>query len=587
LPTLVENLRAEIQALTYPVRHKTKYRLHALANDALDRLSRPARFEESFAEQWRRIVERSNAALESAPPAGSPRILFGSMYGQKWVTRPVEATMAMALRLRGATPTILACDHALPACEWNPLGNHDPDPGSYGAGRWHNASRHTCTACTLKLEETYGLPGIDRLALRDFVRPGDLERARSLADGIKLSELRSFFYRDINVGEHAYAALLRATLRGTLLDDEKTRWLGRRFIASAIVLVDAGERVLEHVRPERFVVGDGVYLLAGTLSELAQKRDIHVVVHGTPYRKGTVWLSHKDCYHRVLITERDGEWNKLEMTPERSKVAEDYLASKHLVARDYITYHVDSIQDHSAIRRELGLDERPIVSLFTNILWDSQLYYRFKVFPDMIEWLFQTIRFYERRPDLQLVVRLHPGEARSGVPTNQPLSAELEREFSKFPENVKIVAPDSRVSSYGLGEMSNLALIYGARMGVELVMLGTPVIVAGEAFMRGKGISYDPTTREDYFELLEQGAGLPRPSAEIRARAAKWYYYYFFRIMMPFSFYEIQRVNGEDRTRLTFRSLDDLFPGRSPVLDRICQGVIDGTTRFEWDEFER
>jgi hypothetical protein len=132
--------------------------------------------------------------------------------------------------------------------------------------------------------------------------------------------------------------------------------------------------------------------------------------------------------------------------------------------------------------------------------------------------------------------------------------------------------------------MSAMALIYGARVGVELVMIGTPVVVAGEAFLRGKGFSYDPASREEYFELLARGSELPRPSDEVRALARKWYYHYFFRLMMPFPYYEkLQTINS---VRLTFDSLAALLPGKSPVLDRICQGILDAKTPFEWDEFE-
>jgi hypothetical protein len=584
MPSLKSNLRAEIQALTFPLRRKARYRLNALANDALEKVSLPPRFDENLEGQWRRIIERSADVLAEMPPAGSPRILFGSMFGQSWVTRPVEAIMAMALRLRGASCSVLACDESLSACEWNSLGNGQPDPGEFGLGQWRNAQHHNCNACIIKLNENYTLPGLERLSLKDYVEPGDSERAQSLAAGVSLHELRDVSHRGVNVGEHAYAALLRATLRGTPLDDDRTRFLARRFLASCIMLTELGERVFDATRPDRFVAADGVYVLAGTLCDLARTRGIEVVVHGPPYRKGTVWMSHKDCYHRLLVTEKDDRWTGLEMTEERTRVAEEYLASKHMVARDYITYHVDSIQDEAAIRAEVGLDERPIISLFTNILWDSQLYYRFQVFPDMLEWLFETVRFYAGRPDLQLVIRLHPGEARGAWPTNQPLLGELEKAWPVLPENVKVVTPESKVSSYVLGGMSSAALIYGARVGVELVMLGTPVIVAGEAFMRDKGISYDPATREEYFSLLSQGASLARPDDEVRARARKWYYHYFFRMMMPFPLCEDERA--AKRTRLTFDSLKDLLPGRSPVLDRICEGIVDGTTPFEWDEFE-
>jgi hypothetical protein len=204
----------------------------------------------------------------------------------------------------------------------------------------------------------------------------------------------------------------------------------------------------------------------------------------------------------------------------------------------------------------------------------------------MLEWLFETIRFYETRKDVQLVIRLHPGEARGAWPTNQPLLPELERMFPALPENVKLVSPESKVSSYVLGTMSRAALVYGARVGVELVMLGTPVIVAGEAFMRGKGFTRDPASKEEYLALLGKTADIERATEDEKARARKWYYHYFFRMMMPFPFYEADAMSKDTPLRLAFESLDELAPGRNTVMDLVCRGIMDGVTPFEWDEWD-
>jgi hypothetical protein len=120
-------------------------------------------------------------------------------------------------------------------------------------------------------------------------------------------------------------------------------------------------------------------------------------------------------------------------------------------------------------------------------------------------------------------------------------------------------------------------------VGVELVMLGTPVVVAGEAFMRGKGFTLDPGSADEYFSLLGRLPDLEEPSKAAIERARKWYYYYFFRLMMPFPFYDLER---DGAARLSFQSLADLLPGRSPGLDVVCRGILDGQTVFEWDEPE-
>ena len=51
MPSFSENLRAELQALTFPVRRRARYRLHAIGNDALDALGRERLLEETIAEQ--------------------------------------------------------------------------------------------------------------------------------------------------------------------------------------------------------------------------------------------------------------------------------------------------------------------------------------------------------------------------------------------------------------------------------------------------------------------------------------------------------------------------------------------------------
>lgn len=44
------------------------------------------RFDETLAEQWRRILTRSPALLDELPAAGAPRVLFGSMFSASFST---------------------------------------------------------------------------------------------------------------------------------------------------------------------------------------------------------------------------------------------------------------------------------------------------------------------------------------------------------------------------------------------------------------------------------------------------------------------------------------------------------------------
>src|SRR5690606_27378343 len=116
-------------------------------------------------------------------------------------------------------------------------------------------------------------------------------------------------------------------------------------------------------------------------------------------------------------------------------------------------------------------------------------------------------------------------------------------------------------------------LIFGTKMGVELTSLGIPVIVAGEAWIRNKGLTFDASSRDEYFRLL---AALPfeEPlNAETTGRARRYAFHFFFRRMIPLPF--MQPTGGWPPFRVSAEGLDAFRPGSTPGLDVICDGILD------------
>ena len=556
-------------------------------NDVFLAVGSDRRVEEPPRQQWLRVIRRSAHVLDRLPPATGPRVMFASSYGLSAQMTVVESILAVALRLRGARPVILRCDKSLPACEYNPLGNFAPDPGEFGPAFTARRAIERCRLCSQNMADAYGPLPVEITSFSDFARPDDLARAEAEVDALPYEAYGQHVHAGVRVGEHAYSSTMRATLRGTLLDDAATRFTYRRFLVSAILAVELTERAFAARRPDRVVAFQGVYLTHGTITDVARKHGIHVVVHGLPYRKGTVLLSHDDTYHRTLVSEPTERWQELEMTPRRAAAIDEYLASRQSGSRDYVAYNTEAIEGREEMLRELRLDPaKPIVSLFTNVLWDAQLYYNYTAFSNMIEWLFETIRYFARRPELQLVIRVHPAEVQSMLATRQPIADEIAREFPELPPNVRVIPPSSRLSSYTLAEISKASLIYGTKMGLEIAARGTPLIIAGETFNRGKGYSYDAESREQYFGLLDRVTELPRNSPQMVERAKKYAYHLFYRLMIDFPLFSVTSSFKLTEPRLNFETLDALLPGRLPQLDLICQGIIDGTTPFIYDSLE-
>jgi hypothetical protein len=123
-----------------------------------------------------------------------------------------------------------------------------------------------------------------------------------------------------------------------------------------------------------------------------------------------------------------------------------------------------------------------------------------------------------------------------------------------------------------IASQSNVALIYASRMGVELAALGLPVIVAGEAWVRNKGITSDARDRAHYLDLLAQLPLGDRLSEQQAARARKYAFHFFFRRMIPVGLFEPE--SRWPYLRVKVGGVDELKAGADPGLDVICDGIL-------------
>jgi len=185
-----------------------------------------------------------------------------------------------------------------------------------------------------------------------------------------------------------------------------------------------------------------------------------------------------------------------------------------------------------------------------------------------------TIRYFETRPDLQLLIRIHPAEVTGLVPSRQLMTTEISRHFPSIPKNVFIIKPESTIGTYAAMNQCDSVVIYNTKMGIELSAVGIPVVVAGEAWIRNKGFSIDITSPEQYVSVLD---GLPlgrRMNDSQINRAQKYAFHFFFRRMIDLRFIESEK---KFEFKLAVDSIESLCAGHNSGLDCICSGILDGT----------
>jgi hypothetical protein len=516
---------------------------------------------------WSRLLPaRERASL--TPPEHAPRVLIGTSVGLHLAANAADSLFAAALLARGAKVDVLLCDAAVSAC-MACESNWFPDLDRFLAV----GARDLCKACFAPAAQMFGALPVTVRRYSDFLTDEDRVWAKSLAESTAPQDIAGLTEDGMAVGEHALAGALRFFARGDLATEPLGAAVTRKYLESSLLIARAARRLFREHQYAAAVLHHGIYVPQGLLADAARAERTRVVAWNLAYRKRCFIFCHGETYHRALMNEPVDAWADMPWSAANDVQLRNYLTSRVGGANDWISFYREPEEDFARIATEFGIDpHKPIVLMLTNVIWDAQLHYPGNAFPTMLDWIVATIEYMRSRPDLQLIIRVHPAEVTGALPSRQRVADELQRRFPTLPANVIVIPPDRPASSYVIAAQSNVALVYASRMGVELAALGLPVIVAGEAWVRNKGITSDARDRAHYLDLLAQLPLGDRLTEEQAARARKYAFHFFFRRMIPVGLFEPD--SRWPFLSVNVASVDDLKAGADPGLDLICDGIL-------------
>jgi hypothetical protein len=516
--------------------------------DALKRLARPA-----------------------APEKTGPRILVVSFRGAWLLHGAWEALIAEALRRRGARPTVFLCSGGLPEA----LPGKAPACGIAGEQITGPSSCAECLECGQSLARALDLP---TLRLDALVSPKRVRELMALVDQTPASGLRGLTHLGVPVGEYVRNSARWFLCVSDLDAAAQGEAVVRAFAKSALVLAEAAPALLDHTSPETVFMLNGLFFAERIIKAEAERRRIRVVSYERGFIPDTLCFSETiPAYYDI-----DRLWETVKdvpLSPAQDAELDDYLADRRKGLRAPFNYWPTLTEDDLEVLNALDLHaERPTALLFSNITWDSAAQDRDRAFSDMFEWIAETVRLFATLPEAQLVVRVHPAEVRvPGWLTRDPLVPRLRAAFPEMPPNVRIVPPESDLSSYTLMRLSRCGLVYSSTAGLEMAMDGIPTVVAGLVHYAGKGFTRDPRSPSDYASAVREALGLPRDGTR-REQARRYGHALFFRSFLPFP---LVSENAPDFIP-TLNATDPavLDPGGDPTLDVVCRGILGGGDFF-------
>jgi hypothetical protein len=448
---------------------------------------------EKWLPQW---LAEADAVARRAP-AGKRVLIFATL--RYWIEHGV--LLGLALAGQGHQVSLAY----LPYANWRkPVSRFDL--------RRHNAYSKKVLQLAAPLLKTFSL-----------LESASLARSGKLPSGLEQA------VRDVSLRDVQYTL----QIEDVNLDDPLYRLRLERNQHAA----QAALALFRDWKPQVLLTPNGSILEMGAVYQAARHLDIPVVTYEFGEQRGRIWLAHNA---EVMRQETDTLWQargEIPLSQEQKGSARALYTSRQkadLWGNFSRRWQGLPSQGEEQVRAALDLDQRPVALLAANVIGDSLTLGRQVFTGSMTEWLQRTVAFFAARPDMQLVVRIHPGERYTQGPS---VADVLHLAQPDLPEHVHLVAADDPVNTYDLVEIADLGLVYTTTVGMEMAMSGVPVVVAGQTHYRGKGFTLDPDSWQAHDELLERILAEPsnyRLTPSQVDQAWNYAYRFFFEYPQPF-----------------------------------------------------
>ncbi len=291
-------------------------------------------------------------------------------------------------------------------------------------------------------------------------------------------------------------------------------------------------------KPDVVLIPNGLILEMGIVFRAARYLGIDAVTYEFNDQREQIWLAQNSS-----IMQQDTDYLvkarcHLPVTEEMfERVAdlENARRGARVWGKSKRLWQYVSSQGAETTRNMLGLDSRPVVMLAANVLGDSLTLGRDIFAASMTEWITKTVQYFAKRTDVQLVIRVHPGEKL--VPQAKSMGTVVKEALPELPRHIHVIGALDKINTYDLIEIADVGLAYTTTVGLETAMNGRPVISCGRTHYRGRGITIDPNSWDEYYAVLEKVlADIPAHQLNEKQIEFAWNYAYrfFFEYPRPF-----------------------------------------------------
>jgi hypothetical protein len=406
------------------------------------------------------------------------------------------------------------------------------------------------------------VPGCRVVDWNRFASPPTASERRQAVDLIgnvgSLRELVGLKSQQVAIGRHALSRFMQQHRLGSIDIARQREALGEQLAASlaadrAVKVCLAREKAQVVLMNERGYTPFGEFFDGALLDGRRVVQYCHA--HRDDARVYKAYTLDTRTEHPYSLS--DSTWSDALSGAFGPDLAKSLLEEWEAFYRDKTWFnfqrlqHRTSLQDRASVSTKLGLDDQKKTAvIYAHIFWDATFFYGESLYEDYKQWFVDTVRMANQNERLNWVVKLHPvnvwrkERGADGADTTYAEIEALREAGIALEDHVKLLLPETDISSWSLFQASDYCLTVRGTVGMENAALGKRVVTAGSGHYSHRGFTVNPASIEEYRALLLRLETLGPLSDVERERALRYGYWVLRRKPYALGNYEMRYDAG-------------------------------------------
>lgn len=459
------------------------------------------------------------------------RIVFFAPHSALWVHTFPEALVAESLVQGGHEVYYVGCGGTLQDyCI--AMSAQGLTPTSPKAEKLNVCKR--CKGLRNLVVSNFGFPAID---IAELIREEDKAAVRKMLEAVNQRNYQDFMHCGVPAGSVALYEFILHQKKVSLefTDEDWSAYLIA--LSNTLLTLTALNRFFDREKFDSIVVYNALYSVNRAACLLAEARGMRAVfLHAggnLSNRLQTLMVHSGNAFDFLLgLKNRWSEYSAKPCPPKVARLVTDHFCEL-IRGQHFLAYSAAKGGTGGHIRQRFGIPVKSKLLIATMSSYDERLAGEAVgaigisdnlLFPRQVDWIQTLVGFVRNRPNLFLLIRVHPRELPNKRDRMKSEHAtQLEEIFDRLPDNAKVNWPTDQLSLYDLAEEADVFLSAWSAVGKEMSLLGLPVVIySRELVLYPPDLNFVAENLDGYLRKIDE-AIIAGWSLERARMAYRWY----------------------------------------------------------------